>query len=221
MRGSKRMVRVLAAAVGVAVLGGLAWGEVVGTATGPLDGREAREKECSLGNLAADAARRATNADAALVHASQLRPGVIPAGALTREALTDALLYPDERVVLAEMSGQKLLAALERGLSMLRKPSAGFLQVSGLTVTFRSEAPSEQRVVEVRVGDKAVSLDKEYKVAMPSSIAKGALGYFRVFDGLEVEEGPAIAEAVADYVLAVRTVTPTSGRLRDLTPPEG
>jgi len=221
MRGSKGMVRMLAAVVGVALLGGLAWGEVVGTATAPLDGRGAREKECSLGNLVADAARRATDAEAALIQASQLRPEVIPAGALTREALTNVLLSPDERIVLAEMSGQKLLAALERGLSMLRKPSAAFLQISGLTVTFRSDAPSEHRIVEVHVGEKLLSPEKKYKVAMPSSIAKGALGYFRIFDGLEAKEGPAIADAVADHVLAVKTVSPTSGRLRDLTPPAG
>jgi len=124
-------------------------------------------------------------------------------------------------VVLVELSGEKLLAALERSLSMLPKPSAGFLQVSGLSVTFRSEAPSEHRVVEVRLGDKTLSSENKYKVAMPSSIAKGALGYFRVFNGLEAKEGPAIADAAADYVLAVRTISPTSGRLRNLSPPAG
>ena len=215
MRGK---VKIWALAAAALLLCSAALGEVIGKATAPLDARCAREAECSFGSLVADAMRSSLNADLALLQASQLRPTQLPAGDLTREALTGVLLYPDERVVLVEVSGAKIKAALERSLSMAPKPSTSFLQVSGLAVTYRSEATPEQRVVEVRVGGAPLSPEKMYRVAMPASLAKGALGYFRIFNGLQPKEtGPAIEEAVVGYVMAARTVAPPGGRLRDLS----
>jgi 2',3'-cyclic-nucleotide 2'-phosphodiesterase (5'-nucleotidase family) len=198
----------------------LADAEVVGKTTGPLDATKAREAESSLGNLVADAARASLKAEIALVPASQLRDVTLPAGDLTREALSNALLYPDEKTVLVEVTGAQVRAALERGLSMLPgKPNAAFLQVSGLAVTFRSDAPEGQRVLGVQVGGSALVAERNYKAAMPYSLAKGALGYFRVFDGLKpTQTGAAISDAVVDLVRG-KTISPQSGRLRDLAPP--
>lgn len=221
MRGRNGISWAVVAGVAL-VLCGVAFAEVVGKATAPLDARGVREAECSLGSLVADAMKSSLGAELALLQASQLRPALIPAGEVTREALTGALLYPDERVVLVEVSGAQIKAALERSLSMAPKPSTSFLQVSGLTVTFRSEAPPEQRVVEARVGGAPLSAEKTYRVAMPASLAKGALGYFRIFNGLQPKEtGPAIGEAVVEYVLAARTVAAQGGRIRDLSRPAG
>jgi len=212
-----KQVGLLALAIGLTAAGATA--EVLGKTTAALDAREAREAECSLGNLVADAARSAVGAEVALVQASQLRAQVIPAGDVTRDALVGALLYPDERVVLVQISGAQLAAALERSLSMLPKPSTSFLQVSGLTATFRSSEPADGRVVEARVGATPLTAGKTYKVAMPASLAKGALGYFRIFNELEPQQGPSIGDAAADYVLAMRTLSPQTGRLRDLSRP--
>ena len=220
MRARAEAVTVWAAALAVALAGGAAWSEVIGKSTTPLDAREARVSECSLGNLAADAARSALGAQVALVQASQLRAQQIPAGEVTREALEGALLYPDESVVLVEISGLKMREALERSLSMLPKPSTSFLQVSGLAVRFRSDAEPGERVVDVKVGGEELSGSKSYRVAMPASLAKGALGYFRIFNGLKPKEtGPALADALCDYVRAMRVVSPGTGRLRDLSRP--
>jgi 2',3'-cyclic-nucleotide 2'-phosphodiesterase (5'-nucleotidase family) len=206
-------------ALTAALATGVAWGEVLGTATGPLEAERPREKACTLGDLVADAARASVLADLALIQASQLRSKVIPAGDLTRAVLSGSLSYPDEEVVLVEMSGEQLRAALERGISMLPKPSTAFLQVSGIRVTFRSEAPPGQRLAEVRVGREVLSPGKAYRAAMPSSLAKGALGYFRIFDGLEVKQtGPALVDALCDYIRAEGTISPSAEpRLKDLS----
>jgi len=196
-----------------------AWSEVLGKSAEPLSAEKAREAECSLGDLVADATRSAVNADLALIQASQLRQTVIPKGDLTRDALTAVLPYPDEQVVFVTVSGDQLWSALERGLSMLPKPSTAFLQVSGITVVFRSDADPGQRVDQVRVGREAISRAKTYRTAMPASLAKGALGYFRIFKGLKVEAtGPSLGDALCDYVNAKRAISPpTEPRLRDLS----
>ena len=220
MRDKGKKIALWSAGLAVLVLAAPAWAEVLGRTTVPLDAREARTSESTLANLVADAARSTVGAKVALVQASQFRAQVIPVGDVTREALTEALLYPDERIVLVEVTGVQLRAALERSLSMLPKPSTGFLQVSGLAVSFRSAEGPNARVVELRVDDELLAPDRKYLAAMPASLAKGTLGYFRIFDGLEVQEtGPAIGEAACSYVRAMETISPATGRLRDLSKP--
>jgi hypothetical protein len=72
------------------------------------------------------------------------------------------------------------------------------------------------------VGSAPLLPDRIYKVAMPLSLANGALGYFRVFDGIKpTKTGPAIGDALGAYVAATKTIAPQSGRLRDLAPAAG
>jgi 2',3'-cyclic-nucleotide 2'-phosphodiesterase (5'-nucleotidase family) len=214
------------AAFVIALLSPGAWcEEAIGQAAVDLDARQARIAESSLGSLAADAARAAVEAQLAVLQASLLRPVVLPADEqLTREKLTAALLYPDEKIVLVEISGSQLRAAFERAVSMLPKPSTGFLQVSGMRVTFRSDAKAGQRVARVIVGNAPLVPDKVYRAAMPASLAKGALGYYRIFKELEPKRrgpDPELGQALCDYVRAARTVGPTDGRLVDLAKSAG
>ncbi len=187
----------------------------------PLDGSNARLGEATLGDLVADAARTALNADIALVQASELRPSTIPAGDLGEGALGKALMYPEEQLVLIEMPGNTLQEALERSLFVLPQPNPGFLQVSGMTVTFRSGGPAGRRLVSATIGGQALDPGKIYLAAMPVSLAKGAMGYFRVFAGLKTKAdspSPAIGAAVTAYLQANRVISITPGRrIVDLT----
>lgn len=206
--------RLLSLAFGVALLSSAAWPAAVCRTTLPLDGRNVRSAESTLGDLLADAARAGVNADLALVQASQLRPDVIPAGDVSEESLRAVLVYPDETVVLAEITGSQLLRAVERGLSADRtasgalQPSTAFLQVSNLTVSFDSTRPPGQRAASVKVGAKLLVAGDTYRVALPASLAKGAMGYFRIFNGLKVKQtGPALGNCLISYARAARVLS--------------
>jgi 2',3'-cyclic-nucleotide 2'-phosphodiesterase (5'-nucleotidase family) len=220
MKGWQRGIGMVGIALALAV-SGAAWGGAATETKVALDGREARTSECTTGDLVADAARSAVQAEVALVQAAQFRPAVIPVGGVTCEELEAALLYPDEQVVRVDLPGSKLLAALERSLSALPQPSTGFLQVSGLTVTFRSDAPPGGRIVTVKIGEADLSPGKTYRVALPATLAKGALGYFRIFNGLEPKAtGPSLSAAACTYARSLRVVNIRPGqRLRDLSRP--
>jgi 2',3'-cyclic-nucleotide 2'-phosphodiesterase (5'-nucleotidase family) len=222
---TRGLLMAVTATLGPALISSGLWAAGLCKVTVPLDSRNARLAESNLGDLVADGARAALNADLALLPASQLREEVIPAGELAEQALEAALLYPDENVVLVETTGEKLKAALELGLSALSQPnpqpSPAFLQVSGLTVEFRSAKPAGARVESVKVGNEPLAPGKTYRVAVPSSLAKGGMGYFRVFDGLKPKQtGPSLSQAVVNYARASRVVAITAGqRLRDLSTP--
>ncbi len=218
MRTHSTQVAALLALLSLAVVS-VGRGEVLGKTAQPLDGKSARVSESTLGDLVADGVRTSLNADIAFVQASQIRPDLLPAGDLTREALVSSLLFPDEPTVVVEMPGWMVTDTLERGLAFLPRPSTMFLQVSGVSVTFRATDPMGRRISEITVGGAAIAANKTYQVALPSSLAKGAMGYYRVFTDLKVKQtGPSLSEALTRYVRANPNVNIVAGqRLRDLS----
>lgn len=171
--------------------------------------------EIAAGDLVADALKAATGAHAALVQASSLQPVDLSPGPAPNVAPESLLTYPDETISVVEMKGDRLIAALERGLSVLPRPQKGFLQVAGITVFYNPKAPPGQRVVRVLLGQQPLSPSQSLRVAMPQSLSRGHLGFFRVFNGLPRQDtGQTMKDAVARY-LAAKPVLPEPGeRLR-------
>ena len=152
-------------------------------APGSLSGVNSAKGETALGNLAADALRLAAKADAALLPAGILEERELAPNANSPEAVRRVLAAPPtEAVVAVKVKGKGLKAALARSLSLFPRKNRGFLQVSGLTLTFDPEGPEADRILDVRVGGKALSAEETYLVAMPESLARGGLGYFNLWD---------------------------------------
>ncbi len=120
-----------------------------------------------------------------------------------------------------ELTGAEVKQALERSLAFVPRSSAALLQVSGVTVSYRSSETPGQRVTEVQVGSAPLVMDRKYRVAMPASLAKGAMGYYRVFGAREAKAiGPVMRVAVAKHAQTMGTVPVTPGlRLKDLSAP--
>jgi len=221
----KNEKRALFAGAVICILAVMAFAGVAGvlaTSAFPLEGKEVTKAETTLGNLAADALREAADADFALVNASQMRPIDLPAGPITEEQISSALAYPDEAVALVRLKGSAVVACLERGLSLLPQPNKGFLQVAGLNVRFDSRLQSGRRVIEVKAGGGALEADKQYKVAMPLSLARGAGGYFTILNGASVTPlETSLKAAVVSYLTSHGTASAKSDspRLEDLSNP--
>ncbi|MCP3140422.1 bifunctional metallophosphatase/5'-nucleotidase [Pyxidicoccus xibeiensis] len=169
--------------------------ERVGRTPVALDARssEVRTRETNLGSFVADAFRTAARADVALVNGGALRAdAVLPAGMMTRRDLHSILPYADQLVVV-EVKGAVLKAALENGVSLSREDSkpGRFPQVSGLRFTFNPTRPAGDRVVDVKVAGKALDAEATYKLATLSFLASGK-------DGYEMLKGLPSVPALAD-----------------------
>jgi 2',3'-cyclic-nucleotide 2'-phosphodiesterase (5'-nucleotidase family) len=134
---------------------------VVGELAAPLDFSE--ERECGVGNLAADMLRGRMDADLAVVGATQAFTGPLPAGPLHRATLWDVCSSSANPGVVA-MSGERLLAVVRRGLDpafMAEKPRSlrglarGPLHLSG----------AEVRGGQLLVGGQPVDPVRDYRVA--------------------------------------------------------
>lgn len=132
----------------------------------------------AVGQSAADEIRRATGADVALVAAGLFRERA----KISASDLAVNLLFPTDEILTLELTGAQLRKAFERSLLLYPQPNdAAFLYFSGGTVSYDGKAASGARVTTVNL-DAGFDPARKYKVATTASLAKGALGYFKVWD---------------------------------------
>jgi 5'-nucleotidase / UDP-sugar diphosphatase len=116
----------------------------VGTATVTLDTRRSivRTAESNFGDLISDAMRARVGAEVALMNGGGIRGDrtYAPGTVLTRKNILMELPFGNV-VVLIELSGADLLAALENGVSQIEDTAGRFPQVSGMTFTFDPANP--------------------------------------------------------------------------------
>ncbi|XP_045500492.1 uncharacterized protein LOC123697961 [Colias croceus] len=163
-----------------------------------LDGTSCRREECNLANLLTDAiiqyyasrfeGARWTDAPIAIIHGGALTGRIAPEkrpGDITRNDL-NSVITSSSNLVAVTMNGKILNEALEHSVfSYTTAGSEGFLQFSGVRVTYDFNKDSGSRIVNAvaRCWNCAIPEfyeiedDRDYKVIMPSSLANGELGY--------------------------------------------
>ena len=155
-------------------------GQPVGTTTVLLDSRRAtvRLAESNFGDLIADAMRAHVGADVALTNGGGIRgdrtydPGTV----LTRKDILTELPFGNV-VMLIELSGANLLAALENGVSQVPDAAGRFPQVSGLTFSYDAAKPAGSQIVKVKIGGAPLDPGGTYKVATNDYVFGGGDGY--------------------------------------------
>ena len=196
-------------------------GVVIGTTSVGLDSRRAsvRTGETNLGNLVAEAMRRGVGAEVGLTNGGGIRGDrTYEAGAeLTRKDVLTELPFGNT-VVLMELAGADLRAALENGVSRVEDGAGRFPQVAGVRLVYDPAAPAGSRVVEVEVGGAPLDSDRTYTVATNDYMAGGGDGYASLANGrllIDASGATLMATMVMDYVESSGTVAPaTDGRIR-------
>jgi 5'-nucleotidase / UDP-sugar diphosphatase len=173
------------------------------TAENELSTRNARSEESNLANVVVDAIRSVEKTDAAIMHGSAFGMATIAKGKCTAEDILKAIQYREDSVVVVKLTGAQIRKALENGVKLYPQKSPEFLQVSGLVATFDPNAEKEKRITDVRIGGSKLEDNKKYTVAMPSPLANGALGYYKIWDkstAIDHETTKTVGQAVSDYL---------------------
>lgn len=166
----------------------------------PLENKDPGKSETAIGSLVADAFRVEMHADVAFVSAGDLKPtnGPLPAGKVQSSDIASLLAYPDDSLAVLALDGRTIREALERSVSGHPRTGLSFLQVSGLRFVFDPAKAVGERVVSISVGGTPILPDKAYTVAVMSSLANGALGYWKVWSKRNVvSKGDSMSSAVA------------------------
>ncbi|XP_050073138.1 trifunctional nucleotide phosphoesterase protein YfkN [Anopheles maculipalpis] len=185
-------------------------GEVLGTFTVELDGRFSaiRTSETNLGNWICDVALAATGADCVIINSGTFRSDQIhPAGPFTMHDLINIIPMQDPLIVL-EVSGKILHAALENSVSTYPKLEGRFPQIAGMSFVFDPTKSPGNRVEPklVRVGDEWLNLEQTYSLCIKSYIYGGCDGY-TMFKGCQVlmadDAAPELGLAVQNHFKAI------------------
>lgn len=183
--------------VGVSAVELSAWRELI------------RREEAPFGNFVADLALEITLADIALFNGGAFRSS-IPAGPVTLKSIYQAFPFRNE-LVLGEVTGAQLLAALEHsaGMDPLHNPG-GFLQVSGVRYEI-----ADGRLASATVRDAPIDPERRYRIVTSDFLAAGGDGYTMLKEmSNTVMTGRLISDMVIEGFRSESPVEPkTEGRI--------
>ncbi len=217
---TRRTYKTLAACAAVAgllaVMGGAARAQAY-HAEADLTNKEVGSNQVLLGNLVADAVRASAKTDLAFVSASAFTeaPVSVAHGGFGLPDVMKTLEYKGDVIAIVKLTGAQIRAALEQSLYQYPGRNVGFLQTSGLTVTFNPSAPGNKRVVGVKIGGSALEAGKTYRVAMPAPLANGSHGYFKFWQKSDIEKTTDVTleAALTSYLNDHKTITKGENRL--------
>ncbi|XP_037787180.1 mannosylglucosyl-3-phosphoglycerate phosphatase-like isoform X2 [Penaeus monodon] len=186
--------------------------EPLGTFSVDLDGRfsSIRTSETNLGNFVCDIMMAATNADVAILNSGTLRSDRIhSAGEFKMRDLMTVLPMLDPLLVI-EITGEKLLAALENGVSQYPKLEGRFPQVAGIQFAFDPNAAPGSRIIRdvVKVGDEYLDPAANYRLVVKAYMYQGRDGYQMLTECPIVqdeEQCPMLSTAVQNHFTAIKT----------------
>ncbi|MFS8144843.1 5'-nucleotidase C-terminal domain-containing protein [Rhizobium sp. BR 249] len=198
--------------------------KVIGSSEGPIEGdrKVCRVKECSMGNLVADAMLDRTKNQGVTIafqNGGGLRAS-IDGGDVTQGEVITVLPFQNTLATF-ETTGADVVKALENGVSQIDQGAGRFPQVAGLKFSFDQSKPVGSRVsdVQVKEGDNFAPIDpaKSYKVATNNFMRSGGDGYSIFKDGKNAYDyGPDLADVTAGYLAAHSPYKPyTDGRVTE------
>lgn len=201
--------------------------KVVSESSAEIDGNRdnCRTKECTMGNLVADAILDRTK-DQGIQIAIQNGGGLrasIDAGEVTMGEVLTVLPFQNS-VATFQMTGADIAASLEAGLSEIEEIKGRFPQVAGLRYVFdKSVAPNQGRLKSVEVNENGswVALDpaKTYGVVTNNFLRGGGDGYklFKTNAQNAYDFGPSLEQVVADYLAKNKPYMPKlDGRITEV-----
>jgi LPXTG-motif cell wall-anchored protein len=137
-----------------------------------------RSEETVIGDFVADAIKAASGADIAFMNGGSVRAD-LPVGDITIADINTVLPFVNF-ILMTKMTGADVKAILEHSLSYYPETSGGFLQISGLSVTFDPAAEPGNRITSIEVGGiggAPLDMTAEYTVATNDWIAGGGDDY--------------------------------------------
>ncbi len=177
------------------------WGQVSGLTGESL--ATVGERANPAAQTIVEAMRSVTGAEMALLGAAFFNESAsVPASNFTADDLVKALAHPDDEVVVLTLRGEQILQALERALELYPQRNNAFLQLAGAEVRFNPRAEAGKRIVSVTIAGAKLDPERTYKVATTAPMARGALGYFRIWsrEQITLNTGRTLAEVVRDYL---------------------
>ncbi|MBL8047268.1 MAG: 5'-nucleotidase C-terminal domain-containing protein [Chthonomonas sp.] len=129
----------------------------------------------------ADLIREAAGAEAAIIAAGMIKEG-------QSSDLATFLRYPTDEIAVVELKGSQIRQALAKSVSLYPSPYDSFLQLSNMDASFKKSASPDARLEFANLGGQRLDDKRSYQVAMPATLARGGLGFFRIWDKNQIKK---------------------------------
>jgi len=173
--------------------------QVIANASRPITRATNNAGESALGDLIADAQRKAMGTDFAFMNSEGIRADLAPGSITKADHYT---VQPDHlNLIKLELTGRQIYDLLNQQWSD-REAEGRFLQVSGLTYTWDAAKPAGRRIVAVMKDGKLLKPGKVYTVTVNEYLAGGGDDFTVLTKGANPVVGPFVAEALIQYVQA-------------------
>ncbi|MFT4939109.1 MAG: 5'-nucleotidase/UDP-sugar diphosphatase [Paraglaciecola sp.] len=161
-----------------------------------------RTREAEFGNFVADTIKDYGNADIALINGGAIRGEkyYLKGSQLTRRDIAEELPFRT-RITVLKITGQQLLDGLENGFSGIETSEGRFPQISGMAITYDPDAPTGQRVIDVKIAGKPLVLEQYYDLATSDYLASGGDGYKSFVEAEEISYSNHISPLLSDVVI--------------------
>lgn len=190
--------------------------EVVGTSSVELDGTRTsiRTRETNFANVLTDAMKERSQAEIAIINGGGIRES-ISAGEINLYQLNRSLPFSNTLVV-AEVAGDRIYKAIERGLNAYPNGTNGaFLQVSGIRYAFDASRPAGKRVTSVTFNDEPLDFKRKYKVALSDYLYNGGDNFEEFKDASLLSVDELLMNVLADYLRKHKVIEPgMDGRIQ-------
>jgi 2',3'-cyclic-nucleotide 2'-phosphodiesterase (5'-nucleotidase family) len=100
----------------------------------------------------------------------------------SKDDLSTILEFPTDEIVVVSLTGAEVRQAMERSVQLYPQSNTSFLQVSGLDGSFKKNGLPNERVTGITTSSGPIQDGKTYSVAMPGNLARGGLGYFKIWN---------------------------------------
>ena len=180
--------------------------EVIGHTEILLNGErsEIRNAETNLGDFITDVMRTTTDSDIALINSGSIRTS-LQAGDISLKNLYDVVPFLNYTCTM-NVPGSVIVEEMEFSLNLMGATKGGFLQFSGMTVTYDMNAEPGSRVVSITVGDEELDPDATYRLATTDFVITGGDGnvYLQDYPN-QIQSG--VDSMLIDYISDVGTIT--------------
>jgi len=166
-----------------------------------LDGERARvrTRPTNLTKILTTAMMEATGADAALTNGGGIRASIDAGNVTVGEVIT--VMPFNNTLVVIEVTGAELMAALENGLKDLPNASGAYAQTAGIEAIWNRFNPPGERLFKVKVGGKLIDPEATYRLATNDFLAAGGDEYTMFADKPLLEEYGLLAEIFGYYLV--------------------
>jgi 2',3'-cyclic-nucleotide 2'-phosphodiesterase (5'-nucleotidase family) len=163
------------------------------------ENHESRFMETNIGNWIADSYRDYYGVEIAFANGGGIRASAKQGDLTLKDA--KSILPFGNKIVVAEVDGTMVQAALENGVAKVNQLAGAFLQVSGLSYEYYPSKPVGKRVMNVMVNGKPLVKDQTYKLALSNFMYTGGDNY-TMFQKAKTLVGP--SEALSDAEILIQ-----------------